>query len=636
MKKWLLIAFGLVLLFGAQPHCFADGLIFPAQGGKEPQLVQQRAIIVYRDGVERLIVESAFDGEPGDYAFILPVPSEPLEIKKASYPLFKTVFYDLRQKARNSDSITALTICLFAGLVAIITIMFVLALLNGRAVLFSRVGAIALAGLFVVLIWQLTFSLAVPLSVAAVLLFLSGRYPRIISAITFTFLLLSAAFCATPSIVGGLGWSFGPVNAVHIPNVALLERCEDSLLPTGSSDAPAEWLSKNGFSAPGAEDRKVIEACARGGYRFVVVKGHKTATGLSAAAPVEVTFKAGSPVLPTGWIAYAGRPVYADMIIVSDEAYECGELGTEFSEIFKYGPPRTEDGFVSGSIRKVTGLAKVQDLLDRSWQRFFDSFYASIYPPRFLFHWYGAETHRKTYHSEVHNLLWSGCVVSKLSDELTPRKVAGDAVAAKGTVGREKLIEVRKAAIQSAVEDAFTFFLVATMLASIPLLFLRRYRQWRFVRTGRMYLSITCIAVLFGLAMWAVIPTAVAQDARGCGNSTSEARRTFENAFISACEVPGGPAEKLLAMYDPESKKWPTMNDEMRVLLGQLAEAVRRELGPAGLKNDFTGEPFAVEESPGDLFIELESGEAGRLCLSLFGHTEWWESLTDRICHYPR
>jgi len=87
-----MVLIGICLLFGAQRYCAADGLIFPAQGGKEPQLVQQRAIIVYRDGVERLIVESAFDGEPGDYAFLLPVPSEPLEIKKASYPLFKTLF----------------------------------------------------------------------------------------------------------------------------------------------------------------------------------------------------------------------------------------------------------------------------------------------------------------------------------------------------------------------------------------------------------------------------------------------------------------------------------------------------------------------------------------------------------------
>ncbi|MFA4985146.1 MAG: DUF2330 domain-containing protein [Candidatus Brocadiia bacterium] len=633
MKKWLLIAFGLVLLFGAQPHCFADGLIFPAQGGKEPQLVQQRAIIVYRDGVERLIVESAFDGEPGEYAFILPVPSEPIAIKRASYPLFKTLFYDLRLKAQNWDSITAWTICLLSGLVAIIIIFFVLALLNGRAALFARLGSIVLAVTFIAVVWRLTPSLAVPLSVAAVLLFLSGRFPKVISAVTCALLILTVALLVTPAARRGI--ANGPVNAIHIPSAALLSPSGETRVAADSSEGVAKWLTEEGFSAPGQEARKAIQSLADNGCRFVVVKGHKAATGLSAAL-TEVSFKADRPTLPPVLAASAGREIFADVVVVADGAFASEALRTEFSYAFKDEMPGIRPAFAAPG-RANPPFRKIgQPVLDRFWVQILGFVFPSYMERGFLFHWYDADAERTFRHSEAYSLLWDGCVISKLSGPLPTKPGAADTSLKTGSIGTRAYLETGTAAELSALEDAFTFLLVAAILASIPLLFLRRYRQWRFVRTGGIFLAAAGAAVLFGLAMLATISTAEPQDPREYWSSFGNDRKACEEAFMTACQQEGGPAQKLLAMYDKENGKWPEMNDEMRDLLAQLGEMITAGLADAGVKNEVTGGPCIFEESPGNVFIELERGKTGRLSLQLFKCSEWWSDTPIYLCTYPR
>ena len=86
------IRVALLFIFAALCACGdarADGIMIPQVVVPDlPDMPSQRAIIKYRDGVETLIVESAFKGAGKEMAWILPLPSKPTEIAKAGTGLF--------------------------------------------------------------------------------------------------------------------------------------------------------------------------------------------------------------------------------------------------------------------------------------------------------------------------------------------------------------------------------------------------------------------------------------------------------------------------------------------------------------------------------------------------------------------
>ena len=70
-----------VLLVSMPGASWGNGVYVPQQGYPVmPTIPVQRAIIVYRDGVQTLVVESAFQTEAKDVAWILPLPAVPVKL----------------------------------------------------------------------------------------------------------------------------------------------------------------------------------------------------------------------------------------------------------------------------------------------------------------------------------------------------------------------------------------------------------------------------------------------------------------------------------------------------------------------------------------------------------------------------
>ena len=64
---------------------WADGCFMPQiVSTRIPGIPAQRALLSYRDGVERLVIESQVDGNGAPLAWIIPVPNEPTEVKSVS------------------------------------------------------------------------------------------------------------------------------------------------------------------------------------------------------------------------------------------------------------------------------------------------------------------------------------------------------------------------------------------------------------------------------------------------------------------------------------------------------------------------------------------------------------------------
>jgi len=69
-------------------NAYADGVYIPERAFRKlPEIPTQRAIISYKNGVETLIVESALRAEGQSFGWIIPLPTEPIELKKAPIEL---------------------------------------------------------------------------------------------------------------------------------------------------------------------------------------------------------------------------------------------------------------------------------------------------------------------------------------------------------------------------------------------------------------------------------------------------------------------------------------------------------------------------------------------------------------------
>ncbi|MFA4985158.1 MAG: DUF2330 domain-containing protein [Candidatus Brocadiia bacterium] len=615
MKKWLFLAVGLILLFAAQRECAADGKFFPPLNVKAPDMPQQRAIIVYRDGVERMIVESAFQGETGEYAWILPVPSEPLEIKKASYPLFKTVFYDLGKRAFDTDEgaspipLTVLVVFLAMGF-----LLLIVAEANGTPAVFTAWAApacIAFTGLLLISPFSshLLPHAAVFALVAVVLFVMRNKGARGIAVSAFLWMLVLAGFLTV--LPGSLLKARGPgeagIPSVQVLNVNTVADCEITTLKADNAEALDKWLEAGGFQTLGEAGRKVAGSYIAESWCFLVGKLRKAGNEPAAPSPIEVSFKTDAPVYPMRLTALAGGPLYVELILVANDAYECPQLQTEFAGTFTGYEGSIPVGFHSISTSQWDIPA---------FQRF--CLGVTTYRPMLS---------RFVLHSEAGELLWNDCVVSKLSGSLTAAQMNEDIRPGKGSGSAMNIFLTPAAAKRAGIIAGASIFLLVALLATFIFSLVRCFRPVGVPGILKLILAggiLIAVSVAVGLTVRSGVPVAESRgDATGA-ESELESRydvereydRLFSATFLDICSVPGGPAQKLLALFDEAGGKWPPMTDEMRALLREISDSMAPVVAKAGKRNVLIGGPLRMEESPGNVVVALPwRGQWRDLCL---------------------
>ncbi|XOU94543.1 MAG: DUF2330 domain-containing protein [Candidatus Kerfeldbacteria bacterium] len=81
------IIVGLMSLLIILPQIsLADGMMMPPQN-YWIQETGQKAVIMYEDGIETMVVSTSFEGDANDFAWVIPVPNKP-EVSKGSQALF--------------------------------------------------------------------------------------------------------------------------------------------------------------------------------------------------------------------------------------------------------------------------------------------------------------------------------------------------------------------------------------------------------------------------------------------------------------------------------------------------------------------------------------------------------------------
>jgi hypothetical protein len=73
----------------------------PEIGVKPPDMPIHRALVKYRDGIETLVIEAAFEGEGKNFGWIIPVPSIPQKFERVSPGFLNTLSFLLNYEIKH-------------------------------------------------------------------------------------------------------------------------------------------------------------------------------------------------------------------------------------------------------------------------------------------------------------------------------------------------------------------------------------------------------------------------------------------------------------------------------------------------------------------------------------------------------
>ncbi|MDQ7825845.1 MAG: DUF2330 domain-containing protein [Candidatus Eremiobacteraeota bacterium] len=296
MIRTAVLACIMVLCFlASSPSVLADGCYYPEKAyASLPAIPSQRAMVIYQKGIERLVVESAFNGEGKSFGWIVPVPGKPLEVREVSPGFLKT-----------------LSICAQPEIVNDLT----------RQKSFPFLLAVLIT------LWLVLMGLLRP-SLPGAILSLVG------------FVIIFAVI--GPNFLRGRGGGLAPasvtIEGVAVEQEAIVGGYRVSVLDAQSLEALNRWLKTNGFTEVPQEGAAMTEDYIRQQWRFVAAVLTRDQNGLSVPHPLEISFAAASPVYPMRMTALGRSPVYLELFVIADRRAQVTPLTMELCDVLKERP----------------------------------------------------------------------------------------------------------------------------------------------------------------------------------------------------------------------------------------------------------------------------------------------------------
>ncbi len=261
----------------------------------QPKIISQRAIVIFKDGRERWIVEAGFEGKGREFGWIVPVPSKPTAVEETSPGFIKTL--SLAIQPRIWTFVPAWRV-FYGGIGFILVLWMVLILIFGpKGPLFD------LLALFILF------------------LFLLFMTPRVTFLPPFGIADVAADRAAD-------GRQTGPL--------------EISILEPNTPDALDQWLEANGLARLSDEDRPIVQDSISNGWCFVAARFSRDGEGLTRPHPLAITLPVSRSVFPLRWAAAIGERTYVEILVIADQRLDGIGLPTELAKRLWY----SEDGFV--------------------------------------------------------------------------------------------------------------------------------------------------------------------------------------------------------------------------------------------------------------------------------------------------
>lgn len=331
--RWLLVA---CLCLGFRGSADADGKVFPPRAyPAEVTIPDQTAVVVWSEGVQRLVIETRFVGEGTNFAWVIPLPSQPV-IEAASAGLFTTLRHSFQPDIKHHVANVWAVALLLGGLA-----WLGLTVRRGGSISFSDLAGMA------------AFAVGIGVVVEASAINLSMAFASFMVAFFATLAVRRGVQPVYVILVGGaivavLGAMLLPALAKGTANVAqhaepgvrvlASERVGVYETTTVAATDPAalpRWLDENGFVlTPGSQP--VIEQYAREGWVFVAAKVNREDAGRATSAPhpLSFTFPADQPVYPLRLTGVGGDELAVELYVFGPgRAYCNGFAVAECHEI---------------------------------------------------------------------------------------------------------------------------------------------------------------------------------------------------------------------------------------------------------------------------------------------------------------
>ncbi len=249
--------------------CFADGKVFPPVAfPANVTIPDQRALIHFTNGTERLVIETRFSGAGTNFAWVVPLPAQPV-IEEATTGLFPTLQYLFRPQIKHNVPRYYLGFLLAAGFIVLV-----------------RWGTRS--------VWN-GFLVALLVAFIAVIL-LPG-------------LAMSKAKSA------GMGSSAAD-SEVSILDRKLVGIFETTTVASTNPTALQTWLRENGY-AVATNSESVIADYVKEGWVFVAtkVRRDKAESETSTPHPLSFTFKTAKPVYPMRLTGVDNGPLSVELYV---------------------------------------------------------------------------------------------------------------------------------------------------------------------------------------------------------------------------------------------------------------------------------------------------------------------------------
>ncbi|MHC4740765.1 MAG: DUF2330 domain-containing protein, partial [Planctomycetota bacterium] len=321
-----LVSFGVFIgaaLFFAllgETRVYGDGKYFPKRAYKTaPAIPAQRAILTFKDGTEKLIIESDLKGEGKEFAWIIPLPARPTDFKEVSPGLFKTLSLNIQPEIIH-DLIGPLTP--LSGLACIVTLGSVLSISKRPKQRIFRLLLLLLAIIFL-------GGLCMPM--------LSVRGVQLVRT--------------------------GQDRGVTVHEVREVGSYQLSVLEADNADFLSKWLEENDYVALTAEEKPVITDYIRDGFCFVAARLRREADGYSRPHPLAMTFPCKAPMYPMRLTGTVGSDVYLELYVIAEKQVHGANMSVEVSDTFDFdldakgaiGDKEPLSGFVGSTYRQHIG-----------------------------------------------------------------------------------------------------------------------------------------------------------------------------------------------------------------------------------------------------------------------------------------
>ncbi|NIP53887.1 MAG: DUF2330 domain-containing protein [Phycisphaerae bacterium] len=274
---------------------YADGKFYPERAYKvAPAIPGQRAIIVYKNGIEKLIIESALDGEGREFGWIIPLPSKPTEFEKVSPGFIKTLSLTVQPKITHDLSMS----------------------LEVFNIIAASIG-----------LWCLLVLATKPKRLHVTSLFLFG-------CLFIALSVLGPALNKAGERAGRL--DYGEIPGVKIHDIQEIGSYELAVLEADNSRTLDTWLQSNGFAHLTEKDEAIISDYISNGWYFVAAKLRRETAGYSKPHPLAMTFPSDKAIYPIRLTATVGSEVYLELFVIADKQARCKGLALELSDQYHF------------------------------------------------------------------------------------------------------------------------------------------------------------------------------------------------------------------------------------------------------------------------------------------------------------